>query len=83
MRRHRGGVGTVSPPYNVGGAPVEEPEEQRKPRNGLTLDLNLPAAAAAEDENRTIDFDSRQRKSAAEKFGLSTAVTSTLVDCHF
>ncbi|KAI3470514.1 hypothetical protein Pfo_027177 [Paulownia fortunei] len=78
MRRHR--AGPISPSSNPGAASVEEPEpeEPKKPRNGLSLDLNLPAP---EDENQRYGFAARQQKSP-EKMVLSTT-TPTLVDCHY
>ncbi|KAG8380563.1 hypothetical protein BUALT_Bualt06G0028600 [Buddleja alternifolia] len=85
MRKHRGGPinrTTSFPPE----ASIEEPEheESKRPRNGLCLDLNLPAP---EDENQKFGFTSRpQEKSRAEeKDGGHVLSTTTppLVDCRY
>ncbi|KAL3649982.1 hypothetical protein CASFOL_006385 [Castilleja foliolosa] len=61
MRRHRAGPNS----------------ETKSPRNGLSLDLNLPAP---NDENQRFGFAARQQQKSPV---LSTSNTPTLVDCHY
>ncbi|KAL2249297.1 UNVERIFIED_CONTAM: Zinc finger protein ZAT5 [Sesamum indicum] len=83
MRRHRGGPISPSsnpPPASKYFIEVPEPAERKKPRIGLSLDLNLPAPDVDENQ-RFAGFATRQQKSP-EKLVLSTT-TPTLVDCHY
>ncbi|GFP91822.1 zinc finger protein zat5 [Phtheirospermum japonicum] len=77
MRRHRAGP-IISSSSNPATASIveAEPNKPKKPRNGLSLDLNLPAP---EDENQRFGFADRHQKSPV----ISTSNTPTLVDCHY
>ncbi|XP_057789482.1 zinc finger protein ZAT5 [Salvia miltiorrhiza] len=68
MRRHRAGPAS----------PLPEP---KKPRNGLSLDLNFPAP---EDESQRFGYGggSARREKSPEKMVISTAAPA-LVDCHY
>ncbi|KAI3472651.1 hypothetical protein Pfo_029170 [Paulownia fortunei] len=77
MRKHRGGP--ISRSSNLpADASIEElePEESKKPGNGLSLDLNLPAP---EDEKE------KSLKKQVRSSGpvLSTTTTPPLIDCHY
>ncbi|KAK7277442.1 hypothetical protein RJT34_22455 [Clitoria ternatea] len=71
MRRHRtsGNVSMMS------GGNSNESQEAKKPRNVLSLDLNLPAP---EDDHRESKFSSFQPREKVIVFS-----TSSLVDCHY
>lgn len=80
MRRHRAGPTSPLPsPAAVGGVADTKPPELKKPRNGLSLDLNFPAP---EDENQRFGYGGARREKSPEKLVLSTT-TPTLVDCHY
>ncbi|KAK4383011.1 Zinc finger protein ZAT5 [Sesamum angolense] len=87
MRKHR--AGPIIRSSNVPpDAYIEElePEQSKKPRTGLFLDLNLPAP---EDENQKLGLGLRQQKSPEEKketgtgLGLTTNTAPQLIDCHY
>ncbi|KAL6504090.1 hypothetical protein OROGR_026013 [Orobanche gracilis] len=79
MRRHR--AGQISTSSNPAAPSIEGPEleEPKKRRNGMPLDLNLPAP---EDESQPFGFVGTKQRSP-EKLTLSTTSNSpTLIDCH-
>ncbi|CAI9766203.1 unnamed protein product [Fraxinus pennsylvanica] len=86
MRRHRGGpVATnttlsLSSPSPASFVNRESDKLSEKPRNGLSLDLNLPAPE--DDPNHTFTFNSKKQQQQKEG-GLALHTPPALVDCHY
>ncbi|KAL2554622.1 C2H2-type zinc finger family protein [Forsythia ovata] len=84
MRRHRGGLVaknttlSLSSPSPASFENQESDELSKKPRNGLSLDLNLPAPE--DDPNHTFAFNSKKQQ---QKGALVLYTPPTLVDCHY
>lgn len=76
MRRHRAGP---TSPLPIAAAAEVRPPEPKKPRNGLSLDLNFPAP---EDESQRFGYGGARREKSPEKM-MMTTTTPTLVDCHY
>jgi len=91
MRRHRGGPVATNTTLSLSSpSPASfdnrEPDKlSKKPRNGLSLDLNLPAPE--DDPNHTFAFNSekqqQQQQQQQKEGGLALYTPPTLVDCHY
>ncbi|CAA2944549.1 zinc finger protein ZAT5-like [Olea europaea var. sylvestris] len=87
MRRHRGGpVATnttlsLSSPTPALFDNQDSDKLSKKPRNGLSLDLNLPAPE--DDPSRTFAFNSKKQQQQQKEGGLALYTLPTFVDCHY
>ncbi|CAA2976607.1 zinc finger ZAT5-like [Olea europaea subsp. europaea] len=86
MRRHRGvPVSTNRTSSLSSRSPAsfdnqESDELSKKPRNCLSLDLNLPAPE--DDPNNTFAFNSKKQQQQKKEGSLALYTPPTLLDCH-
>ncbi|CAI9780073.1 unnamed protein product [Fraxinus pennsylvanica] len=87
MRRHRGGPVSTNTTLSLSSlSPAsfenqESDELSKKPRNGLSLDLNLPAPE--DDPNHTFAFNSKKQQQQQKEGSLALYTPPTLLNCHY
>ncbi|XP_055809464.1 zinc finger protein ZAT5-like [Solanum dulcamara] len=91
MRRHRGGANNNNTILCLSPLSIDANYNLKKPRNGLSLDLNLPAPPEYQNQSRNLQHPPKYRQEQAQKqqeqeqqqTALVLSTTPQLIDCHY